>query len=194
MTGRRSSDDVDPSPAGVFVAGLSEVGVPFEARPTSMPRHGSRLRDRHAHLEQSTNSFVAKVVKAQIADAKELARPSKRSTDGVGRVGKDLGLPFRHRRNDRLRNRWHIAIYVVAVLLAGILHIANQNAACLLVKIGPGNKSYFLLSPRRENRESNDLCHRYRTWATTLDPFKVRHETVQLFQVWPAVSMFAFAG
>lgn len=78
---------------------------------------------------------MPKIVKSQIFNSQELAGARKCGADCIGGIGEDLLIIPRHRLDDCERLRRQLAIDIIAFLVAGMLHVADQDS--VLVQIVP---------------------------------------------------------
>ena len=92
---------------------------------------------------------------------------------------------------DRERLGRKLAKNVIALLVAGMLHVADKDS--ILVQIVPLQKRDLLLAPRRENRKRDNFLHRYGGGAVVLNAPKVFHQAVKLFERWPTAALDGFS-
>jgi hypothetical protein len=102
-----------------------------------MTRDCCDLWDVSTDFEQPGNTIVTKIMQMQVDDPQELARAREISSNGVAAKRKDFIAPLRHCENDLERFLRKIAPYVIPDLLAGVLHISDQNTASFLIEILP---------------------------------------------------------
>ena len=70
---------------------------------------------------------MPKIMKPQIFNPQDLASACECGADGIGRVGEDFWFHPRHRFGDRERLGWKLAVDIVADLVAGMLHVADED-------------------------------------------------------------------
>ena len=137
-------DNGKPRPAGILVAGLANVRVAFQRLPTAVAGHARNMRDIPPQLEQARHAVMAQIVEVQPqlcwhlfrVDSDRVARPRERrrlrplSTENPV-AGPGLGA-------DDVQRLWRqVAPYIVAGLLAGVLHVAHHDARVCFLEIRP---------------------------------------------------------
>ena len=78
---------------------------------------------------------MPKIMKSQIFDSENPAGAGKCGADGIRGIGEDSLIILRHRSDDRERLGRKLAVDIVADLVAGMLHVADENA--IVIKIVP---------------------------------------------------------
>ena len=78
---------------------------------------------------------MSKIMKPQIYDPQKPTSAGKCGADGIGRVRKDFRFRAGHQFDDRQRLRWQLAIDVIALLVAGMLHVTNEDS--ILIQVVP---------------------------------------------------------
>src|ERR1039458_1631259 len=157
-----------------------------------MAGYAGDLRDGLAHLEQSRHAFVAQIMEVQIFDTEHLACSGEGRADCVGGVGEYLRCHTRHRLDDCQRLGYKIAEYVIAYLIARILHVAHEHAPGGGVEICPGNAGDLFLPACAEYCEGDDLLHRRRKWPVPVYRAEMLHEPIDLVNRRSAIALVAF--
>src|SRR5262249_53689033 len=130
-------------------------------------------------------------MKSQIFDSQNSAGAGEGRADGIGRIGKYSFIIARHRFDDRERLGWKLAVDIVALLVAGVLHIADKNP--VLIQVVPAQQRDLFLAPRREQRERDDLPHRNREGAVVSDAPEVLNQLIELFKGGRAIALVALS-
>src|SRR5262249_18517527 len=81
---------------------------------------------------------------------------------------------------------------IVPNLLAGVLHVADEDACFVVVR--PGDPGDLLLTAIAEDREHGNLLHGSRSWPLRSDVAKVLHDLVQLIERRAPSPVVALAG
>ena len=76
---------------------------------------------------------MPKIMKSQIFDSENPAGAGKCGADGIRGIGEDSLIILRHRSDDRERLGRKLAVDIVALLIAGMLHIADKNPVLIQV-------------------------------------------------------------
>jgi len=74
---------------------------------------------------------MPKIMKSQIFNSQKPAGARECGADCVGRIGEDSLIIPRHRLDDRERFGRKLTMDVVALLVSGMLHVADQNPVLL---------------------------------------------------------------
>src|SRR4051812_850614 len=113
-----------------------------------MPRHSGDDRDVPAYLEEPRNTFMAEIVEMEILDPEHAACPREGGTNRVDRVRENAVAHPRHAVNYGQRFERQIGPDVVTILLAGMLHVPDKDAAeravMRLLEIGPADAGDLL--------------------------------------------------
>lgn len=115
-----------------------------------MAGYGCGLWDRKPGFEKPRDAFMPQIVKAQVFYPQNFAGARKGGADGV-RVEREYpGLFARHGARDSESWFRQVAPNIVADLVAGVLHVRDENPAVFRVEALPCDPRDLLLAACRE--------------------------------------------
>lgn len=114
-----------------------------------MQRELGHLVNLIAAFEETASAFMAHVMKSQIYNSKDMARASKRSTDALGVVRKNVFVCFGLTLNNLPRFCGVFESPVVTIFTGRVLRIAYQASPRLIVIVSPFEATDLSLAPCR---------------------------------------------